>query len=259
MAPAATEDYVGLSPDTFVEGGGGLVDDIDVVITSCRAENFQYVTKLGEDKGSAPAIVLKATPVDKSLKAIQEVYTVGTKVQPSKDGTGFTRLPGMTTGGINKQSKGGVFLERAQAVAGCPSFAPPAGLSSLEGKTVHMIRIPTPKYGADKSGKQVGKADGTMLVISAFLSEQKGSKGAPSADIADEATGVILSILQEQKDGKLRYPDGVSKTKLNQLVFSALDGNPNRREINAYALSDACLKGADAPWSFDGKVITLPE
>lgn len=243
-----SDEYVGLTPDTYTEGGG-LVDDVDATITAARFVSYDY-----NGKAAKPALCLKVNYQPVEGKAFTEYYSCGdlSNFAPSSDGKNIRKVGKAT--GLNKQSNGAIYLGKAIEADSALTFAPPAGVSALDGRTVHLARIPQPKRGNDASGRQVGKANATLLVITAF--HAAGARGkangaaADAADIQDEATQAILKVLEETPS--------LTKTKLSQALFKALDGNPHRRDITQMALSGDFLASVDL-WKWDGKTISVME
>lgn len=242
----ATPEYVGLAPSDHGEGGGGLIEDVDAVIVKARFEEFEYVNKAGVSTGKGLVLKVDYEPQGKNLRPFNEVYSAGSQLKASVDGKNLMRPPGSTVK-LKKDSNTGIFLERACAAD--PHLAAalntPAGVSVLDGRAVHLIRIAQPDRGS-----RVGKKDATMLVISAFLATKGAAPTNGSVDVDGEAISAIMEVLTETSP--------VTKAKLSQLLFKALDGNPARQQIMNRATQADFLSESDL-WTFDGKSIAIAE
>lgn len=248
-----------LNPETFLEGGG-LVDDVDVIIKDSKFTMWDYNGKIANP---APALCLT---MEVEEEEVQQYYSMGSSKDwlPSEDGTQLFSVGTATA--IRKTSNGGIFLT-SLIDAGFPVEDLGDDISVLNGLQAHMIRVPAPKRSGLKQGEK--KYEQTILVVSEIISmpgEKKKPAGAPKSksktasrpkskpkaapkdegDVGDKANMAILTILEEEGT--------VTKKDLPGKLFQTLKSDPDRNAIIKLAFDDEFL--GNGPWTFeDGTLI----
>lgn len=252
-----------LNPDDFQEGGG-LVDDVDVVMKECRFEMFDY-------QGSVPEPVpsLKVLMTDDDGNDIDQYYSMGSAKDwiPSEDGKQLMSVG--TATGIRASSNGGIFI-KSLIDAGFPVDKMGSDISSIDGLKAHVIRVPAPKRsGIKQSAKQKEREEKygppTLLVVGEVISlpwEKTKPKGAPAGkkasakaeaapdqgdDVSEAAINAIMEILSENGTA--------AKKELPAKLFQSLKEDPNRNEIIKLAFDDNFL--ASGPWTYDDGVLVM--
>lgn len=253
-------EAVSLNPEDFTEGGG-LIDDIDVILKENVFDMFDYN---GTVQPGVPS--LKIT-MDHEGDNVIQYYSMGSANDwlPSEDGKQLIAVGKAQN--IRLSSNGGIFL-KSLIDAGFPADKLSDDISILDGLQAHVIRVPAPKRpGLEKKEK---KYEDTILIVSEIKAlpwEKKTPKGAPAKaaskaaagkkapakkeeategdDASDEATNVILAILADA--------GSVSKKELPGMIFKTEKDNPNRNDIIKMAFDEEFLN--NGPWNYEDGVL----
>ena len=265
------QQYVSINPDTFVQGG--LIDDVDAILTSVRFTEFDYEGK------SDKVLALKVAFTTPDGEAHEQYYSAGDlkRFRPTDDGKHIVPVAGATC--LVVSSNASQFLTSV-ANAGFPKNKMDRDISVLDGTGVHLRRI------AQAERKGLAKKEGddkqkTILVVEKILfqpgekptfvvgtgtSVAKGapsgagkSVGAPagaasapqaSAEAIDEkTTGYVLQVLTENGGA-------FNKTTLPNALFKLLAAakDPDQSKVLNTAFKPEWIGSSDRPWklSADG-------
>lgn len=257
-----------LSPEDFVEGGG-LIDDVDVVLKSCVFDMFDYNGKVVPGVPSLKVVL----EMEDGEEATQ-YYSMGNSSDwiPSEDGSQLLAVGKATN--IRMSSNGGIFL-KSLIDAGFPAEDLGDDITVLDGLQAHVIRVPAPKRPGIKRESEK-KFEDTILIIGDIIAlpgEKKKPAGAPKGaaktktkskaktkakaapkeepaaevegDVADKATAAILDLLESEGT--------VSKKDLPAKIFQTMKADPDRNAIIKIVFDDDFL--SDGPWDFEDGVL----
>ena len=256
------------APSSFAVGGG-LLDDVDVVVKEASIVMFDYN---GTRPDAVPAILFKLGVKDG--EDVDQYFTVGRSSDwmPSEDGTKLVAIGRSTQ--INMSSNGAIML-KSIVDAGFPETKISDDITCFQGMEGHVMRVPAPKRGIVKAPRADGKVyEDTILVFAAITRlpwERKAGpvkgpakttgKAAPAApaeevpeeegevSLEDRTQGILLEILNE-------HPNGIKKQELPGLIFKKVGAADSQRTaMLQMAFKDAFLK--EGPWTFDKGRITL--
>jgi len=271
----AEQQGASLKPSEHV--AGGLADDFIGIWTEVGFVQWDYNGKI-----AVPVPALKVVVDSEDEGVITQYWSVGSGKDwiPSTDGKRLVAVG--TATGLRSSSNGAILLQ-SLVNAGFPEDKIGDDISVFQGLVAHHIRVPAPKRaGLEKVARvdATGKAyEDTILTVDEIVTlpwekakpagapqtkkaapKAKGAAPAPAtvgqvvapvpppADIEDEATTFILSLLEEK--------GSITKQQLPTEAFRALTSNPNRNAIIAVVYKDAFL-GA-GPWSYaDGTITPL--
>lgn len=263
------------APSSFAVGGG-LLDDVDVVVKEASIAMFDYN---GTRPDSVPAILFKLAVKDG--EDVDQYFTVGKSSDwmPSEDGTKLVAIGRATQ--INMSSNGAMML-KSIVDAGFPENKISDDITCFQGMEGHVMRVPAPKRGmSPKAPRADGKVyEDTILVFATITKlpwEKKGTAPAtgkatnkvppkavlPSAhteevtedsaeegdSLEDRTQSILLEILGES-------PNGIKKQELPGLIFKKVGAaDTQRTAMLQLAFKDDFLKAG--PWVFDKGKITL--
>jgi len=274
---------VSLKPEDAVSGSGGLLDDANATIETCRAALWDYNGKI-----PSPVVAMAVTfqpdpdPEGGVQPKVVQYYSAGDPKNfvPSQDGHKFVPVGDAT--GLNDNCNAMAFIiSMLNAVNGFPADKLSDDLSVFDGVKVYVKRMPQPKRpGLVKAADQ--KGDGKILLVQKILSFPWDSQGAvpkkagkaagpkvvqgpgPVASQAAAAGALTPTGLVEKGVstmlGILSGKGGsITKAQIAQEAFKVLQKDPDRNELMKMLYSDAFLKGAhgEVPWEFDGTTITM--
>lgn len=247
-----------LRPDTWT--AGGLLDDVDVVLDSLEFCEWDY-------QGTIPqpvfALAVTMKPEDGGDDYTQ-YYSAGDLKNwvPSKDRKKAIQVG--STSGLNANCNAALFLTSLYN-SGFPEEKASDSVDVFEGCRVHVNRVAQPK----RAGlvRQQGTREATILLVTSLLSlpgekaRKKGSgkaKGqpraaaaaSPSNNLNEKALGVVMELIAEA-GGE------ISKKDLSAAAFKKLASDPDRNKLVQMVYQDDFLGGDDAPWSYDGGIISL--
>jgi hypothetical protein len=246
-------------PSTFAVGGG-LLDDVDVVVKEASIAMFDYN---GTRPDAVPAILFKIAVKDG--EDVDQYWTVGkaSDWMPSEDGKKLVAIGRATQ--INAGSNGAILL--ASIVnAGFPAAKISDDISCFDGMGGHVMRVPAPKRATPKAPRADGKVfEDTVLTFATITklpwekttsTKKVAAKAQPEAEdevedgadtMEDRLQGVLLEILADA-------PGGVRKQELPGLIFKKVGAaDPQRAAMLQLAFKDDFLKSG--PWTYDkGKI-----
>ena len=259
---------VSLNPEDFA-AGGGLIDDVDVVLVSCLFDMFDYN---GTVQPGVPSLRLELEAgMDEN---IIQFYSMGNANDwlPSDDGSQLVAVG--KAANIRLTSNGGILL-KSMIDAGFPAEKLTDDITILDGMEVHMIRVPAPERPGLKNKKEK-KFEDTLLIVSEIKTlpwEKKAAKattkakpvGAPAAAkakketakakpevaeegddaVSDAAVAAVLAILAEEGT--------ITKKALPGKIFQTEKENPDRNAIVKLVFDDEFL-GA-GPWEYEDGVL----
>lgn len=262
-----------LRPDTFVSGG--LLDDVDVTIRSCRFKVYDY-----DGKVPGGVLALHIEMEDEDGQTSDQYYSAGDLrfFTPSNDGK--MAVPTGSKTALSSSSNAAQFIVSV-VNAGYPVDQLEADVSVFEGMKVHVNRVAQPKRAGiiknqpqDDSGREK-----TILLVSKILAmpgEEPVKKGAatkagagtkasaaskpaakastPAAAQADDSdldsilTDVVMTIVTEAGGS-------ITKKALSTAVFQAMKDNPARNAAVKRVYVDEFLQSG--PWTYDGSEVSL--
>lgn len=269
------------------QAGGGLIDDVDVVLLSLRFVEWNYGGKI---ETPVPALYVKMQ--DAEGEEHEQYFSAGDAkfLMPSEDGLQILNRPGSNRSGLNDNANASIFI--ASIVnAGFPEDKITNSIDCFEGLVAHVKRIAQPKRGGliNPGGGKPGR-EATVLTVESILSlpweksklptaapkgapatkaaagKPNGQAGKPAAAPAKAATsGAALDpALVEKADGKIlelladeRFGDGIPKKSLSTEIFRVLNGDSDRKAIMGFVLKDEYLTRDDAPFNFDSDTGTI--
>ena len=250
-------DKVSFNPDTFLEGGGGLIDDVDVIIDKVQLD--RDCTYGGRITDPVFALVVNMTvqnPTDEHADdpSHVEYLSAGNRdfFAIDADGHGMTPLGSNTA--LRKSCKASQFLV-SLVNAGFPADSLDDSIGNIEGLHCHLSQKPVPKGSFGGTHDDQGRPKTILLCDTVNLDGTQVAGDSASAatgtvPAGSDPTAMIMDILA--KAGKpIEIPD------LYQAMFEQLKDDPNRNNvIKAVGAGDnKFLK--DGPWTFDGTSIKV--
>lgn len=265
------DEEVGFAPDEMSEGGG-LVDDVDAILT------FEFVHF---DYQGTVAVPVPALHV--SLKAqleggeaeYEEYYSCGdaSRLQPKDDGTGVRAL--IEGAKITKDSKCGQFFKSLCDSHGSQDILlGRANIKTLDGISVHLNRRadkdrPGLQPAKDAKGRQRtillvtkinalpgGKAKAAVAKPGAKAVAQgaKASVAAPDAEITKATIDAIEALVAEAGE------EGIKKSDLSTAVFrkvKAILKDPAKIKASTNLSQNVEFLAAEGSWLFDDETGVL--
>jgi hypothetical protein len=259
---------VSLKPSDAVQGGG-LIDDVDVTIKSCRFKAWDY-------NGALPQPVLGLS-VDfdyldvtsgQSAEANQ-VYSAGDMKHfvPSQDGRMAVAVGGKT--GLNENTNAMLFLV-SLVNCGFPENKIGDDVSVFEGTHCHVTQVPQPKRGGaaaggDKktvlvvskihkfpwdAGQAVAKTKAPAKKAEAVQQAQAGATPAGNGEAVAMADQTLMAILVD-KGGE------IAGSAVAAEAFKRLIAHPLRTPVVQMIFTPEYLGAPGKPWSFDGSMVKL--
>jgi hypothetical protein len=253
------------SPSSFAVGGG-LLDDVDVVVKSAEIAMFDYA---GTRPDAVPAI--KFTLGIEDGEDVEQYWSVGkaSDWMPSEDGKKLVAIGRATQ--INASSNAAILL-KSIVDAGFPENKVSDDITCFEGIEGHVMRVPAPKRNVTKAPRADGKVyEDTILTFASITKlpwekatgkKSASKKSAPAQDVQEETPdageegdleertqGILLEILSEN-------PDGVKKQGLPGLIFKKIGAkDPDRSAILQLAFKDDFL--SSGPWTYNKGQLSL--
>ena len=266
---------VSLNPSDFVEGGG-LLNDVDVIVKQARFTIFDYDGKADP----VPALEIMFDTGDKEL--IKQCWSMGkvTDWQPSKDGHKLVPIGKAT--GIVRTSNGGMFFE-SMVNAGVPADLLSDGdISKIEGMELHVIRVDVKREGLQL---REGQRQPQVLIVDKLISlpggeksgkgtSKRGKAATPAvAKAASPATTPVTSssastddetIAVEAVQGVLAANDGeITRSALLKQVLAFVQDKTGdttlAKRITKLAYDNAFLDADGRPWMYADGVLTSME
>lgn len=256
----ADEEFVSLNPETFTEGGGGLINDVDG-----EFGNFQFAMINPNAReltpGDVPYLTADFTTEDDTYGMR---WSCGGAANWDVGAGGNSLKAKGTQKGVNKGSNLGLFLTSLYN-SGFPKDKLGNDIRVLNGLQAHIIRIPEPeRKGLNRPVRADGREGGGIVTISKInklpwekAATAKGAGGkkpsakpaAASEALESEVVGIILTALADS-------PEGVAKKDVIKSVV-AQASTESRGAAMQMANNDTWLKGR-SEWAFENGVIRLP-
>lgn len=210
---------VSINPETFVQGG--LIDDVDAILSSVRFTKFNYEGKSDE------VLALKVNFTTPDGEAHEQYYSAGDlkRFQPSDDGARAIPVGGASA--LVVSSNASQFLISI-VNAGFPKNKLSDDVSVFDGTGVHLRRIAQAERKGLSKPKDGEERQKTILVVEKILFQPGEkptfvvgsgtgiSKGAPaanksvgapaavassapasSASLDEKTTGYVIQVLSE--------------------------------------------------------------
>lgn len=247
------------------ETGGGLLDDLDVVISKCRFGLWDYNGAIPQ-----PIFALGVTFKDDDGNEAVQWYSAGKTEHhiPTDDGR-KAQAVGKEAKGLHESTNAMLFIA-SLVNSGFPEDKIGDDVSVFEGTRVHVNRVPKPKSGFAPGGA-APKGDGKILVVTkVYETGEKPKSGAKAkakvAEVAQEqaatataqSNGAIPVKAQEAVINVLSAKGGsVAKNMLAAEIFKIMSKDPDRNAIIQMAFSDDFLGQSGQPWQFDGTTVSL--
>ena len=252
----ADEEYVSLNPETFVEGGGGLVNDTD-------GEFSGFKFTMHDLKGGSnlnPYLYASFKAEGDEEHDIWWSCGGAANWEVAPDGKRLKAKGGQK--GINKGSNLGIFLA-SLFNSGFPRDKFGSDIEILNGLQAHIIRVPEPeRRGLNRPVREDGRTGGGIVTVSKInklpwdkaggKAKGKPAAGKPVADNAaleNEVVGIILTSLADN-------PEGIAKKDIIKAVVAQAAAE-SRGAAMQMANNDTWLKGR-SDWAYDNGVIKLP-
>jgi hypothetical protein len=256
----ADEEFVSLNPETFTEGGGGLVNDVDGEFT-----NFKFMSINPSSReliaGDVPYLIADFTTEDETYGMR---WSTGGAANWEVGASGKSLKSKGAQKGVNKGSNLGLFLTSLYN-SGFPKDKLGNDIEILNGLQAHIIRIPEPeRKGLQRAPRTDGREGPGIVTISKINRlpwDKAAAKGkgkaaaagskAPAANDAleSEVVGIILTSLADN-------PEGIAKKDVIKAVVAQATGE-NRGAAMQLANNDTWLKGR-TEWAYENGVIRLP-
>jgi hypothetical protein len=271
--PSASPATASLKPSDQQQGG--LLDDVDVTLTSLSFVEWDYDGKIDH-----PVLAILAAMTDEEGAETNQYYSAGDlkRFQPSEDGKEAIAVGGSR--GLNSNTNAGLFL-RSIVDQGFPEDKITSRVDCFEGMNVHVNRVAQPKRSGLAVKKTQDQFELTVLLVTKINRlpwEKAGKSGgatskSPSSvrptnvalpaatpgptvaaspsdtDLLDEAGSILLEVLASNGNS-------IPKSRIAMKTFKALAGNPNRSAILQLLANDEFLNQDNVPWAFDGTTIT---
>lgn len=179
---------ISLAPETYTEGGGGLLDDVDVQFLALRFRTSEGTPYDKPGSKVAPLLQVDMLP-DGTEEVHSQYYSCGDLANIGPSGDGETLVAKTEKGGsINKNCNAAMFLT-SLVVAGLESQRlNTERISALAGIKAHVVRTKREKIKG--KGAVEGQADPTVLTVSRIISTPWG---------APQSTAPIARVFGEQK------------------------------------------------------------
>ena len=253
----ADEEFVSLNPETFSDGGGGLIDDVDGEFTDFKFD----MRDLKGGSNFNPYLCANFKVEDEDYEMF---WSCGGAANWEIGAGGKSLKAKGTQKGVNKGSNLGIFLSSLYN-AGFPKDRLGNDIEILNGLQAHMIRVPAPER---KSLNRPPRPDGrepagipTVSKINKLPWEKAAGKGkgkaagagakppASNEALESEVVGIILTTLADN-------PEGIAKKDVIKAVVGGASPD-TRGAAMQMANNDTWLKGR-SEWAYEGGVVKLP-
>ena len=262
------KDHMSLfAPSTFGVGGG-LIDDVDVVVKEAKITNFDY----NGTQAPVPAIMFTLGIPD--AEDVVQYWTVGKSSDwmPSEDEKKLVAIGRATQ--LNASSNGALMLA-SLVNSGFPEDKIVDDITCFQGLEGHMTRVPAPKRGMVKAPRADGKVyEDTVLTFAsiskmpwekvkgkAAAAPKAGTKAAPKAapapkpeesgdgdDIESKVQNILLEILSEVEGG-------IKKQQIPGLLFKKAAADPDKQAMIQIAFKEDFL--SSGPWTYEKGLLSL--
>uniref|UniRef100_A0A6M3IJH9 Uncharacterized protein n=1 Tax=viral metagenome TaxID=1070528 RepID=A0A6M3IJH9_9ZZZZ len=254
---ADQKHFVSMNPDTFSEGGG-LIDDVNVVIKDAIFCMTDYQGKMQVEQP-----VAKVT-FDIDGEETKQYYSVGdrAKFAPSEDGRHIVQVG--TAEKFTKKSKFAMLLTSLVNCGMEKSKLEDGDIKAMVGIGGHVMRVSYANTMKDS------KKDDTVLVfdkVDTWPGDGKGKGGkkggTPKAEpetgagnsdeIRSEAEGLVMELIAGADGGSIKQKDLlIAATKSDKLK-----GSQNKKGLVSLITDDKFIVRKDAPWTVENGILTL--
>lgn len=258
---------VSFNPDDFIEGGGGLLDDVDVKITEAIFDrDCTYGGKISD-----PCLAMQLTmeilnPTEEHADDPTHVqyFSAGNRdfFEVCDNGHDLEPLGSQTT--LRKNTKAAQFL--TSVVNSGFNVTQLETIGDLEGAVMHLSQQAVGKGAFGGTHDDLGRAKTILLCDKVYDAKEAAALAA--------GTGVATPISQAEAAAKLGLGTGTSDpteiimgilktTKtievpdLYQAMFESLKNDPNRNAVIKSVGADDNAFLRTGPWKFDGTVVSL--
>ncbi len=271
-----------LDPDKQTKQGGFL-DDVDAVVISSIARRHTMVNKDGKVFGMEDEPVWMLTLQAGEVKSEQR-YGVGgaDRIEPTKDGKTFQAAPGKDMpNGFAENSRGARLMRELKNI-GFPELdelvngnGGKGDFTVLAGHAFHWKEHVEKMSVKDKATGKKTDIEVRTLVPVKYIGKGKTTKGAPAkgtpapaakgkaakAEPEEEDAGIPNRVIEIVNDILTNEDGPITKLALQKKVVAVIDEDEDlkgsRREIIRLLMSDDFLNSDDAPWTFDGKTVSI--
>jgi len=244
---------VSINPKDMV-GGGGLLNDVDVVVVKSEAAMFDY-------GGKAKPAPCCRWQLESEGEVYDQYWSVGSNQEwkATADGKSFDSI-----GKAEHLSKSSNFalLMNSLVDAGYPAGKITDDVSAFTGLSCHVIRVPEPERPGLNRAKRKS-ADGreyenTVLIVSEIHKLPWESDAATPENTSGgqiDETGLATEVLVEVlADGK-----PLKKTAIATTIFKSTDprlsDTKTKNRVMKVAISEDFLK--NGPWEYDGATLKM--
>jgi len=257
----ADEEFVSFNPETFSEGGGGLINDVEGEFTNFMFMNINPSVSGDPVPGDTPYLIANFT-ADGETYGMRWSCGGATNWEVGNGGKSLKAKGAQK--GINKTSNLGIFFS-SLFNAGFPKDKFGSDIEALNGMIAHIIRVPEPeRKSLNRAPTQPGR-ERTIVTIHKIVKlpwDKPAPKGKAGAKKAAAASGgasnaaleseVVTLILTALADN----PEGIAKKDVIKAVVTGAT-QETRGAAMQLANNDAWLKER-SEWAFEGGVIKLP-
>jgi len=254
-----------MNPENAVEGGGKLINDADVTIIGADyTDEWQYPNSDTFAFGFLLTMETDEPWGDDELTEHTQFYSAGQGDKFTITNKGRSLEPTSGATGLGKGCRANLFFT-SLIEAGFPADKIENDTSLMLGTVMHVQRLPLPK-GAFGGGKDDSGREKTYLACTQVISHphqpnsprtakaiKKATKKSVKVDSggnSDDPTKMVMGILSNA-GGTLEIP------AFYQLVFDALESNPNRNTvIKQMGASDNEFL-SEGPWNYDAESNTI--
>lgn len=262
-----------IRPDAMVTGG--LVDDIDVTLSSVRFVLYDYDGKVAE-----AVLALHVKMTDDDGTEYDQYYSAGDSkfFVPSKDGS--MAMPVGSRTALSSSSNAAQFLI-SLVNAGFPQEQMEADVTIFETMKVHVNRVAQPKRSGIIKNAGDNEREKTVLIVTRIIAmpgEEPVKKGGAKAGTTTKAAGStkpaagkaaatkaaapaasdddLSAALTEVVTTALAEAGGtVTKKDITGIVFRAMKDHPGRNQAVKLVHTDDFL--SSGPWTYDGSELSL--
>jgi hypothetical protein len=267
---------ISLKPSEASQGGGAMIDDVDVTIKAVRFRLWDYNGQIPN-----PILGLEVTYVDDEGNEAAQVYSAGETKHfvPSPDGSEAQKVGSIET--LQETTNAMQFMV-SLVNAGFPEDKIADKVTVFEGTRVHVNAVPQPKRPGIKNAKE-GK---TILLVSKIHSLPGEKAKAPAKAKAAPLAAAAAKVAQTQtvQAEQAAAPGGngaatdvdlnaigidtlmgiimakggsIPQAAIAQEAFKVLASHPQRNQIVQLVYKPEFLKQAGAPWSYDGSTVSM--
>jgi len=245
---------VSFNPDDFAEGGGGLLDDVDALITGMRFDrDCTYGGRITDPVLALEISMVIQNPTEGQDPQHVEFMSAGSRDYFEVEDNGHKLLPLGSKTQLHKNTKAAQFLTSI-VQAGFDASQMGDSIAVLEGITVHLSRREVGKGHFGGTHDEQGRPKTILLcdrivALPGQAAPKATASTAPIATGTTDPTEIIMGILQTRK--AIEVPD------LYQAMFESMKNDPNRNSVIKMVGANDNKFLTDGPWKFDGTTVSL--